>query len=236
MAAPQNIVAVVFDFDDTLTDDTISQLLSYHGVDPKEFWQEHQARVKRGWEPSLSYLNLLLDKIEEGKLLGKLTKADLARFGEKLKFYPGIPGVFAELKKLTADFKRCIPAVEFYIISGGLADIIRGCSIKDEFTGIYASEFDTDDEGVLRTVKTAVSFSEKLRYLFEICKGIPHEESNKNPYLVNEHRPQEERRIPFFNMMLILWVEVIYFRFLTMDISKATFSSSGMEENEGYPI
>jgi hypothetical protein len=39
MSMPQNVVAVVFDFDDTLTDDSTTKLLEAHGVDAVDFWQ-----------------------------------------------------------------------------------------------------------------------------------------------------------------------------------------------------
>jgi hypothetical protein len=40
MPAPQNIVAVIFDFEDTLTDESTTKLLEHYGIDAVEFWQK----------------------------------------------------------------------------------------------------------------------------------------------------------------------------------------------------
>src|SRR4051794_13260354 len=101
MAAPQNIVAVVFDFDDTLTDDSTTRLLEAHGVDPVDFWQNRMAQLTdAGWDSPLAYMKLILDNVGDGKPLGRLTNAQLKEFGQRLKFYPGIPKLFADLKKV----------------------------------------------------------------------------------------------------------------------------------------
>jgi len=36
MTGPQNIIAVIFDFDDTLTDESTTKLLEKYGIDPVE--------------------------------------------------------------------------------------------------------------------------------------------------------------------------------------------------------
>jgi hypothetical protein len=61
MAASQNIIAVVFDFDDTLTDDSATSLIKSVGIDPKDFWgNKAQALIEAGWDPTPAYLNLLI--------------------------------------------------------------------------------------------------------------------------------------------------------------------------------
>ena len=90
MSAPQNIVAVIFDFDDTLVPDSTGELLHEHGVDPGNFYlHDVKALVKVGYEPTHAYLRKLLDLVGEGKPLGPLTNDDLRKFGAKLdeKFF-----------------------------------------------------------------------------------------------------------------------------------------------------
>jgi len=43
MPVEQNKIAIVFDFDDTLTEDTLTRLLSQKGVDVDAFWLEDVA-------------------------------------------------------------------------------------------------------------------------------------------------------------------------------------------------
>ena len=77
MAAPQNIIAVVFDFDDTLTDDSTTALLKSVGIDTVDFWQRKvKTLLDQGWGPVPAYLNLILDNVGKGKPLGKLRTSD----------------------------------------------------------------------------------------------------------------------------------------------------------------
>ena len=91
MSMPQNVIAIVFDFDDTLTDDSTTKLLEKHGVDTADFWQNQmKKRTDEGWDAPLAYLTWILDNVGEGKLFGKLTNAQLREFGTTLEFYPGL--------------------------------------------------------------------------------------------------------------------------------------------------
>jgi hypothetical protein len=95
MAAPQNVIAVVFDFDDTLTDDSTTKLLETHGIDPRDFWENRMRELTDvGWDAPLAYLKLILDQIGDGKPFGRLTNEKLREFGKSLEFYCGIPELF----------------------------------------------------------------------------------------------------------------------------------------------
>lgn len=155
-----------------------------------------------GYDPALAWMKLLLDLVGGDKPLGLLTNADLRAFGEGLdaELFPGLPGLFDDLRALAAEAKVFI---EFYVISGGLREVIVGSNLaKNFFEAVYASELD-DELGYLTHVKRCVTFTEKTRYLFEISKGIPQEESLKNPFLVNTAVPIDERPIPLENMIYV---------------------------------
>ena len=101
MAAPQNIVAVIFDFDDTLTEDSTTKLLERYGIDPQDFWANRmKCLTDAGWDPPLAYLKLILDNVGEGKPFSNLTNKNLRAFGATLDFYQGIPKLFTELQEL----------------------------------------------------------------------------------------------------------------------------------------
>jgi FMN phosphatase YigB (HAD superfamily) len=130
MSAPQNIIAVVFDFDDTLTDDSTTALLESVGIDTGEFWKSKaKALLDQGWGPVPAYLKLLLDNVGEGKPFEKLTNARLREFGASLRFYPGIPGLFRDLQKSVKEHPLSNPGIEFYVVSSGLEEIIRGSDV-----------------------------------------------------------------------------------------------------------
>lgn len=111
---------------------TPRRLLEAHSIDTRDFWQRQQADLVRdGWDPTTAYLTLLLDNVGDGKPLGRLSSAALRDFGSTLEFYEGIPQLFANLQELTAEHRLSSPRVEFYVISGGLEEVIRGSLIND---------------------------------------------------------------------------------------------------------
>jgi phosphoserine phosphatase len=202
MSAPQNIIAVIFDFDDTITDDSTTKLLQSKGIDTDKFWREEMtALTKKGWDPPLAYLKLILDNTGDGKPLGNLSNAELQAFGATLDFYPGIPEVFEDLTKLVQEHHVSRPAIEFYIVSGGLEEVIRGTKILKSFKGVYGSRF-AEEGGRIRYIMNAVSFTEKTKYIFAINKGVDHL-IRQEPYIVNQKVDQPNRRIPIENMIYI---------------------------------
>jgi phosphoserine phosphatase len=201
MSAPQNTIAMIFDFDDTLADDSTTQLLQSGGIDAKDFWQNQTKKlVDDGWDPAMAYLTLILDNVGPGKPFEHLSNQDLRSFGGTLKFYPGLPELFARLRDMVQGFKLSNPSIEFYIVSGGLEEIIRGSTIAKHFNGIWGCQF-SESEGRLHRVKRAITFTEKTKYLFEINKGLSI--TTHGAYDVNKHVAQDNRRVPFDNMIYV---------------------------------
>jgi phosphoserine phosphatase len=200
MAAPQNIIAVVFDFDDTLTDDSTTALIKSFGIDDKDFWTtKAKALLDAGWDPTPAYLKLLLDNVGDGKPFGKLTNARLREFGAQLKFYPGIPELFTELQEAVHQHQASSPGIQFFVVSGGLEEIIRGSSIAKHLSGIWGCQF-AEEKGEIKYIKKLVSFTEKTKYLFYINKGLG---PSAGPYAVNERVDPKNRRVPFQNMIYV---------------------------------
>ena len=203
MSAPQNIIALIFDFDDTLTDDSTTKLLQKYGIDTHNFWNTLvKQRVDNEWDPTLAYLDLFLENVGKGKPFGKLKNDDLKSFGASLKFYNGIPSLFGSLRKLVSEHRVSSPSIEFYIISSGIEEIIRGSSIASQFQAIWGNRFE-EKSGQISKVKNVISFTEKTKYIFFINKGLIEENARSDQYLVNQFVAKEDRRIPFGNMIYI---------------------------------
>ena len=200
----QNLIAAIFDFDDTLTDDSTSQLLAAHGVDPERFWTETVGKLVRdGWDPTIAWLHAVLDLTGQGDPLGNLTNQRLREFGAGLTFYEGLPHVFDDLRAICAEYAKTRPTIEFYIISGGLEEVILGSALASGVNGVRGCRYDMDPETqVIRRIKNVVNFTLKTRYIFEINKGLL-EASRTKPYAVNEDMPEADRRIPFQNMIYV---------------------------------
>lgn len=200
----KDVIAVIFDFDDTLTDDTTSALLvkgSKGKISPEKFWKEEVNRfVEQGWEPTNAWLHLLLQYMDQG-LLPKYTKKDLQEFGKSLKPYLGLPSLFRDLRKIASN-ASC--EIEFYIVSGGIEDIIEGFKFREEFKAVWGSRLAPEKPGEpIKFIQRAISFTEKTRYIYAINKGIDLEEFAKNPARVNDFIPEGERRVPLANMVYI---------------------------------
>lgn len=200
------VVAIIFDFDDTLLPDSTSALLNKHGLDADEFWtHDVKALLDKGYDPPLAYLNLLLREIGPGKPLGELTNQGLREFGASLDqdWFPGLPELFGDLRSITSEHRDV--SIEFYIISGGLQSIIEGSKhVQEYFTGVYGCQFGTAaDTDVVADVQRCVTFTEKTRFLFEINKGIAQAEAATQPHLVNQLFPEDDRPVPFKNMIYV---------------------------------
>ncbi len=219
----QNIIACVWDFDKTLIPGYMqAPIFDYFNIDSSTFWKEvnqlPEVYKKRGITVSKDtvYLNHLLNYVKNGALKG-LSNAKLKELGQGLEFYSGLPHFFKELQDLVKtnfEYAKHGITLEHYIISTGLAAMIRGSVIAQYVDGIYGCEFvenplgpgfslqkdfDLEHDAEISQIGVMVDNTIKTRFIFEINKG-----SNKNPEIdVNSKMRDEDRRIPIRNMIYI---------------------------------
>ena len=219
-----HIIACIWDFDKTLIKGYMqTPLFREYGVDEKLFWREVNMLPKlyaeRGVRvsPDTVYLNHLLSYVRSGAMAG-LSNAKLRELGGKLEFCDGLPQFFEELRA-TAESAYCAGKadirLEHYVISTGLAEMIRGSEIAKHVDGVFGCEFieeplppyvSTQPEFDLRSLSTQISQigvmvdnTIKTRFIFEINKG-----ANKNPAIDgNARMSPSDRRIPIRNMIYI---------------------------------
>lgn len=200
----QNTIAVIFDFDDTLTDDTITGLLSENDINVVRFWKEVDKLVSQGWDPPLAYMKRMIDLVNEGDL--SLSNEDLRAFGIKLEFYPGIPEMLDELRDLISSdplYGDVGINIEYYIISGGLQEIIENSKIRHYLRDFWGSTFYTDPRTGNIFPKASMTFTEKTRCLFQINKGLVGPRYKGKPGRVNEPKLEGKRPIPFPHMIYV---------------------------------
>ena len=217
----QNIIACIWDFDKTLIPGYMqTPIFKIFGMDEDLFWKEVNALSKiyaqRGTRVSddTIYLNHLLSFVKNGCLKG-LTNQRLRELGKELKFYPGLPDLFVRLKEVVAsrpEYVRHNIKLEHYIISTGLAEMIKGSEIAEHVDGIFGcefieaplppnyskqDEFSLEMEFEISQIGTIVDNTIKTRYIFEINKG-----TNKNPDIsVNASMDRVDRRVPIDRMI-----------------------------------
>jgi hypothetical protein len=219
----QNIIACIWDFDKTLIPEYMqSPLFRRYGVDEAHFWRETNALTeqyrKRGYSFSgeIAYLNHLLTYALAGKM-PKLGNKVLRECGADIKFYPGVPAFFERSKKFVTArdiYRRHDIRLEHYIVSTGLAEMIRGSAIAGHVDGIWGCEFienplqpgfieqgelEISADAVIAQIGLVIDNTTKTRALFEINKG-----TNKDAAIdVNANITPGDRRIPFQNMIYI---------------------------------
>ena len=191
------IVALIYDFDKTLCTKDMQEyaFIPSLGMDSVTFWKEvNDFASKNQMDPILAYM-YMMTKMARGKVL--LTKNVLREQGRNVELLPGIPEWFSKIR----DFGETEGVrIEHYIVSSGLTQIILGTGLADEFSGIYASEFLYDENGVPIWPGLALNYTSKTQFIFRINKGIRDITEAK---ALNSFTPQTERRIPYRNMIYI---------------------------------
>ena len=197
-------IAVIFDFDDTLAPDSVTQLVEERNVESERFWKDKfTQRVRSGFDPTIATLSLLTDEAALDGSFDGLTKSELRSVGESLDqdIFEGVNGLLNDFDDIAEAYDGV--TVNPYIISEGLHEAINGTTLVDEFEAVYASELSADEEGSITGIKRAISFTDKTRYLFEINKGISRTESEENPYRVNKRTSRNAPTVPFENIIYV---------------------------------
>jgi hypothetical protein len=199
MTVPQNTIAIVYDYDQTLSPNYMQDevLFPAFGIDSAKFWARCQALVREeGYDSELAYLKALLDCLD----LDRPTNARLKQLGEGLQFYPGLPEMFAELAKtlLRPEHVALGIKVEHYIISSGLKALIDGSRIAPYIKAVFGCEYAEDKAGCITFPKRVISHTQKTQFLFRINKGLLDYTQD-----VNDHMPPEMRPVPFDHMIYV---------------------------------
>jgi hypothetical protein len=215
----QNVIAVVWDFDMTLSPHYMQKpIFEAYGVDEAAFWEEVRAlpdfyaRAGIEVQRDTCYLGHLLSYVKEGRM-ADLTNAKLRELGGAIELFPGLPEFFSRLAEVLdkPEFRAGDLKLEHYIVSTGLEAMISGTEIAHEVDGIWASVFiekpadpGTDlagvpERGPISQIAGFLDNTTKTRALFEINKGV----NADNTISVNDLIPEEERRVPFKNMIYV---------------------------------
>ncbi len=221
---PQNVIAMIWDFDKTLIPGNMQGPLFRHfGIDETAFWDEvdgleewYRSRGAGMIAKERLYLDHILTYVREGRMQG-LSNDLLHRLGAEMTFYEGIPEFFELVKKSIESepsFSDHQIRVEHYVVSTGLRQMILGSAVAPLVDDVWACEFTElvappgyrehqgqlfSPEGEIRQLIYTIDNTSKTRALFEINKG-----TNKNPSIdVNAKLAREDRRVPFQNMIYI---------------------------------
>ena len=191
--------ALIYDFDGTLARGNLQETSFIPEIDmsKEDFWDEVKCRTKNhDADEVLVYMHLMLDKAKEKCV--EVTIDDLRQHGKEAQLFPGLSdrSWFQRIDQHAAARNL---ALEHYIVSSGIHEMIEGCAIYDAFRLVFASKF-IYDEGVAVWPGVGINYTTKTQYLFRINKGIYNQWDNAS---LNSFMPEDERPIPFDRMIFL---------------------------------
>ncbi|MFA0816223.1 MAG: HAD family hydrolase [Anaerofustis sp.] len=192
------VVAIMYDFDKTLCTKDMQEysFIPNLGMSNDAFWQEATALAEnQKMDRILAYMYLMIKKAKANDM--PFRRSDFTKLGESIEFFDGVTEWFSIIDQFAETLEL---NVEHYIISSGLKEFIEGTSIIGAFREVYACEFHYDANGVADWPLLSVNYTGKTQFLFRINKGVL---DISNDDALNRYTPEEERRIPFRNMIYI---------------------------------
>ncbi|RGR24942.1 haloacid dehalogenase-like hydrolase [Bacteroides stercoris] len=196
MAKKKPIVALIYDFDGTLSPGNMQEFgfIQAIGKDKAEFWAKNKKLSEdNDANGILTYMYLMIQAAKNNGV--SLRRESFKRFGENVELFDGVKEWFA----LVNEYGKSIGLdVKHYINSSGLKEMIEGTPIAKEFENIYACSFLYDVDGIAYWPAVAIDYTTKTQFLFKINKGIKEVSDNKK---INQYIPEKERPIPFERMI-----------------------------------
>ncbi|MCV2874769.1 haloacid dehalogenase-like hydrolase [Rhodobacteraceae bacterium XHP0102] len=204
MSKPKKLIkaAIIYDFDGTLAKGNMQEpsFIRSMGMTGDDFWKEVKKRTQHeDADETLMYMYLMLELAQ--KKGERFTKEYLQNHGKDMTLFAGLHN--GEWFERINDFARQHGiALEHYIISVGLEEMISGQEIKKNFKKVYASKFlyQPEEQGVAIGPAVGINYTTKTQYLFRINKGIENHYENKK---INKYIPEGEREIPFERMIFV---------------------------------
>lgn len=189
----RNKLALIYDFDKTLSPKDMQEFhllpaLGYN--DPAVFWKQcDELAHKHNIDGILAYMYLLIKDNPD------LSQKQLLDEGKYVQLYKGVNTWFDRINDYG---KQHNVEVEHYVISSGLADIIKGTAIAKHFKRIYACNYLYDINGKVLWPSRIVNYTMKTQYLFRINKGVLLETNDED---LNSSTPESEKYISLKNMV-----------------------------------
>lgn len=192
------IVAIMYDFDKTLSPRDMQEYAFIPGIGmtAPDFW-ENCNRLMRTYEMDsiLAYMYFMVEQSKERNF--RITREEFRRQGKIVELFDGVCEWFERINEYGEEKGV---KIEHYVISSGLKEIIEGTPIAKYFTKIYSAEFLYNKNGEVIWPAMAVNYTSKTQFVYRINKGVLDVTEHAG---LNESTPDDQKRIPFSNMIYI---------------------------------
>jgi phosphoserine phosphatase len=196
-------LAICYDFDGTLAPGNMQErdFIPQIGMDKGAFWDEvkNLAKAHEG-DQILLYMKLMLDKAQAYQVT--VRRADFEAYGKRLALFSGVYSSDDDnwFTRINDYGDASGIAVQHFVVSSGLREMVMGSPIAKYFSKIYASSFVYDHHGIAVWPALALNYTTKTQYLFRINKGSLDvwDDSTINRYVAHADRP-----VPFENMIYV---------------------------------
>ena len=203
----RNRIGLIFDFDGTLGGSTFEGILKQLGFEPQEFTKQHvDPLLDSGWELPLAQA-FTLELISRGDITRPdgsdepITAELLEQVGREMKLFDGASEMFDRVRSAAHEEDEDLE-VEFYLLTAGFAEVVKGTSIAGEFRRIFSGAYHFNPQsGGIDAVKRLVTHPEKPRYILQICKGKDLEKAN--PTGADESIERSEWRLPLDQVVYV---------------------------------
>ena len=136
MAKKRPVVALIYDFDGTLSPGNMQEF-GFIQATGKTFWEQNR-KWSEGQDAngSLTYMYQMLTEAKMNRI--SLKRESFQEFGKNVELFDGVKEWFS----LINEYGRSVGLdVKHYINSSGLKEMIEGTPIAKEFENIYAQQW-----------------------------------------------------------------------------------------------
>ena len=202
MKNKQTKIALIYDFDGTLSRGNMQEATFIPDVcrmSAKDFWNEVvDDAAKHNADERLCYMYKMLDKAKGANV--SLKREAFEKHGKNVPLFEGVLEWFDGINQYAVEQGIDI---KHFVISSGNKELINGTPIAKYFEQIFACEFYYDIDGIATKPAVAIDYTNKTQYLFRINKKVLTGGKNEHGKTVNDFVPDEDRDIPFTNMIYI---------------------------------
>ena len=143
-SGPQNIIALVYDFDGTLSPKNMQEyaFLPKIKTNPKSFWREVAAlSIEREAEPLITYMHLMYQKAQEKGV--QILRNDLVAQGKSIEYCPGVEKWFDLINAYVKQQSKGAVKVRHYLANLLKRKLVMGSFVKFPWSFIHLKKIPT---------------------------------------------------------------------------------------------